>query len=218
MILIILLDMYKSNILAFSIGPVSSMAKMDHLADSMRVTMNIEEDERLDLLDETDDEDPTAVLDVKEKGEKLVIWAASKEKPKFIPKNKITPPTHTPQVAQPGGSQPAQNRLTRHGTPAATNRPVRQRLTGQKYAPYRTTNRNSQPPPPLLLASSVAPSPPSPAVYFPTPPPPKPVLTEFMISSLTNLVTLHAKDNFNIKLNENEIKTFFRSAKKEYCS
>ena len=70
-----------SNIFVVSLGPISSMAKMDNQADSLRVTMNIEEDERLDLLDKTDDEDPTAVLDVKEKGKKLVIWAASEKKP-----------------------------------------------------------------------------------------------------------------------------------------
>ena len=70
-----------SNIFVVSLGPISSMAKMDNQADSLRVTMKIEEDERLDLLDKTDDEDPTAVLDVEEKEKKLVIWAASEEKP-----------------------------------------------------------------------------------------------------------------------------------------
>ena len=55
-----------SNIFVVSLGPISSMAKMDNQADSLRVTMNIKDEERLDLLDKTDDEDPTAVLYVEE--------------------------------------------------------------------------------------------------------------------------------------------------------
>ena len=192
------------------------MAKVDRLADSLQVNMNIEEDERLDLLDETDDEDTTAILSTTQKGEKVVIWAASPERKKFVPKNKITPPDHIPSIPQPSGSQPAQDRLRRlHSPPASMNRPARQRLTSCKYAPYKTMSTRRALPPPQQHVTAL---PPQPAVYFPIPPPSKPVFTEFMVSSLTNLVLLHAKDNFNIKLCEDELKSFFRLSKKEYCN
>ena len=89
----------------------TSMAKVDRLADSLQGNKNIEEDERLDWLDKTDDEDTTATLINTQKGEKVVIWATSEEKKKFVPKNKITPPEHIPSIPQPSGSQPTQDRL-----------------------------------------------------------------------------------------------------------
>ena len=213
------------------------MTKVDKLADSLQVNMSIEEDERLDLLDETDDEDTTATLSTTQKGEKVAIWAASTKRKKFVPKNKITPPEDIPSIPQPSGSQPAQDRARRphsppasrnrptrqpaqdrlrrlHSPPASINRPARQRLASCKYAPYNMSNRGALPPP----QQQVTALPPPPTVYFPTPPPPKPVFTEFMVSSLTNLVLLHAKENFNIKLCEDELKSFFRQSRKEYCN
>ena len=62
------------------------MVKVDRLGDSLQVNMNIEQDERLRLLDETDDEDTTAILINTPKGEKVVIWATSKERKIFVPK------------------------------------------------------------------------------------------------------------------------------------
>ena len=199
------------------------MMKVDKLADSIHVNMTISDDERLDLLDETDDEDPTFTLPANSKGKQVLIWAAKPEKKKFVPKNKIVAP-YVPRVPQPSGSQPAQSRLRRQPvTPTSPSKhPVHHRLTGKKFMPYKRVQPQLKPtlttPPPTLPNLSLPPPLPSMVNYFPTPPPPKPAFTDFMISSLTNVILMHSKDNFNIKFSRMRPKISSALQKKEYTT
>ena len=76
------------------------MAKIDQLATSMDVNMHIDEDEHssllsYDILDETDDEDPTKVLRTTNMGRKVAIHAVSKAEVKanFVPKKAYYSPS-----------------------------------------------------------------------------------------------------------------------------
>ena len=213
------------------------MAKVDLLATNMHMHMHIDEEERNSLLnetisdsilDETDDEDSTEVLKARSSGKQVVVCTMSKaEKPKFVPKSRITGPMS--QGSQPIARQPAQERLDRLPPPSYARKPVKERLI-----PYarRTAAKVSTTPHPVpapihpispsvnpshVVSKPTAPQYTQPPVFFPTPPPPMPKYTEFMISTLTNTLIQHSKDSFSIKLNESEVKAFLRSTKKEYC-
>ena len=212
------------------------MAKIDQLASSMHVNMHIDEDERssllnYDLLDETDDEDPTEVLMTTNMGKEVAIHAVSKteEKAKFVPKNRITGPLlHVPQ---PMGRQPAQARLETRSSTSHSRKSVKDRLV-----PYTKRNASTSPSMPSPVPAPIRPTPATasvrasnmlstvpgplytlPPIFFPTPPPPMPKYTDFMLSTLSNTLMQHSQDSFSIKLNKSEVEEFLKTAKKEYC-
>ena len=165
------------------------MAKIDQLASSMHVNMHIDEDERssllnYDLLDETDDEDPTEVLRATNMGKKVAIHAVSKAevKAKFVPKNRITGPL--PHVPQSMGRQPAQARLETRSITSHSRKSVKDHLV-----PYTKHNASTGPSTPSQVPAPMRPTPltasvrasnmlstvPSPLytqppIFFPTPP------------------------------------------------
>ena len=191
------------------------MAKnVDKLASSMAVHMNLEEDERISLLDETDDDDVTPPLTAKKTNfAQVVVWAENK--PKFVPKNIITAPVQSPRVPQPQGTSVGQiNRPSAgpvnfaHRLPAAAR--LRQRIKPYSRPPKVTPSQ----------ANGVGTTLPQPTVYFPVPPPiaPVPKFSQFMINSLCSNLLMHSADNFNMKLDVDEVKKFLMSAKKSYCN
>ena len=175
-----------------------------HIDDEERLSDNDDEVNSA-ILDATDDEDPTPPL-----------RPASK---KFVPRNIITAPSpappnrsasppislHVPLPAPQPAPQPAPPPapvVTQRASNRLRNRlgfGNRRKTRVEPYAP-----RNA----PIAQSSTV---------MFPTPSPPAPKYTEFMVSSLCSMLIHHSRDSFNIMLKEAEVKSFLKSASKEYC-
>ena len=130
--------------------------KVDVLAEQMHVNMCLSDKERDLLLDTTDDEDGTPPLTMPNKGKQVVVWAA--EKPKFKPKNVITPPAST--------KTPIQNRLSSKNVPTnlISRTPAVPQPTGRPTRPRRNPRIEPYPtarpcPPPLYPTARPCPPP-----------------------------------------------------------
>ena len=198
--------------------------RVETLANSMAVRMTLDDEEREsihNILNETDDDETPPLQAVKTNYKQVVVCAENK---KFTPKNRITGPDPLPVVPQPVGTTTARpknvsvrvkNVPVNHAPSLANGLPQGQRPPSRLPATLRLRQR----PTPYTRPQIASPAQPATPLFFPIPPPktaPQPKYSPFMINSLCSNLIMHSADNFNIKLDETEVKEFLNKAKKSY--
>ena len=179
----------------------------DQLVDTvLEMSLTSKEIEEL-YMDSDDDPTPTIIPEPAQA-------AVAKFKPKHVicgpDRSQHAAPQHKPIMSRIGGRAAAQARLTRRDTPYSPGKRRSGQVTSKSvhhYPPRPCPPPNSflVPPPPVDPGCTrpVSPKHIAPLVILT-----KPKLTEFMIETLASSLITQCKMNFNIAMNEDEVKDF----------